>query len=344
MKTNNLIISPGRIGLTVFSLGAGQDSEYGFFQIWDKDFQAKYIKNNNLIIVFSHTGQEKERPPNYTSEYLFTYEGLKYLQDYFDQHVYELPFKAYFFVLTHPTTAPKLDKYGIRSITHYYSDLQLFNDSWASIDTNYKKNSTIGMLHSKSRACTLNLKIMPIYRFLDCFIAYHYGFTEDKKRNIIKFAKYHRKIKMLVFFSAEEKSRKHKCSNKCNICPKYKRYGVSMQYPLIDYNLNRQAIQLLIKGIDHPLFIPSACPICHFQTDLQIEFWRRFDLRPLIQMIDLEQAKFHKFRDREVNKGIFGNITVLQKMQKACDKYKYMSDQELKEQILSFSHCIKNSY
>ena len=61
-------------------------------------------------------------------------------------------------------------------------------------------------------------------------------------------------------------------------------------------------------------------------------------------MINLEQAKFQKYRHLEKNKGIFGNITVLQKIQKAAEKYKDLSDDFIKEKILSFSHCIKNSY
>ena len=115
-------------------------------------------------------------------------------------------------------------------------------------------------------------------------------------------------------------------------------------YPLITEQLSRESVQFLIKEAGHPLFIPSACPICHFQTDMQLEFWRRFDIEPLVIMINLEQAKFQKYRDREVNKGIFGNVTVLQRLQKAFEKYKKLTDDDLKIKILSFSHCIKNSY
>ena len=341
---DNFFQNFNRTGLTVFSLGAGQDSELGFFKLWDSTFQQKYIQSNDLVIVFSHTGMEKVRPPDFFSEYLFTYEGLKYLQDFFDSHKSELPFKAYFFVLTHPSTSHVLQEYGIRFITSYYSDQQLFSDKWASITTNYMNNSTSGMLHAKSRACTLNLKIIPIYRFLSNFIAHHHGYTSPRKHNIIDFSNYHGKIKMLVFFSAEEKKRAHYCNKQCTICPKFKRLAIKMVYPLIDLNLPRFAVQFLIRESDHPLFIPSACPICHFQTDLQLEFWRRFDIEPLRIMINLEQAKFQKFRHLEVNKGIFGNLTVLQKIQKAYDKYHDLSDSDIKLKILSFSHCIKNSY
>ena len=49
---NNLLLSNSRKGHSVFSLGAGQDSELGFFKIRNKSFQDQYIKTNDLIIIF----------------------------------------------------------------------------------------------------------------------------------------------------------------------------------------------------------------------------------------------------------------------------------------------------
>ena len=240
-----------------------------------------------------------------------------------------------------------LQDYSIKFITHYYSNEPLFSDKWASIITNYQINNTIGMLHSRSRACTLNLKIMPIFKFIACFINHYFGFTRPKKKNFIDFANYHKKIKMLIFFSAEEQHRVHHCSPSCKVCPKYKRLSIDTLYPLIDYNLTRSDIQNDIVSLGHPLFIPSACDICHFMTELQLEFFRRFDPNPIAILIRLEQNKFRKFRHLPFlvkNKGVFGNMTVLQKVQKAYDRYKHLTDEEVREKILSFSHCIRNSY
>ena len=52
---NNLILSPGRSGLIGFSLGCGQDSEYGFFQIRDQTIQQKNIGSSTFIIVMANS-------------------------------------------------------------------------------------------------------------------------------------------------------------------------------------------------------------------------------------------------------------------------------------------------
>jgi len=82
-------------------------------------------------------------------------------------------------------------------------------------------------------------------------------------------------------------------------------------------------------------------------TDLQLEFFRRFDQEPIAILIRLEQNKFRKFKHLPFlskNKGVFGSLTVLQKVQRAYERYKHLTDEEVKQQILSFSHCIRNSY
>ena len=200
------------------------------------------------------------------------------------------------------------------------------------------------MLTAQTRACTMNLKINPIYKFVEAYVRKEFGFQGSRKVPIKNFVKtYQTKITVMIGFTTQEEKRIHHHTDTCG-CSLWFKESIHVIYPLISLGMNRSDIQQETIRLGHPLVIPSACDICHYQTLHQIEFFRRFDNSVLLKMEVLENNKLDKYAHKEKNYGIFGKDKITEVVAKAKDKFADNSDQEIILMVLSHSHNICNSY
>lgn len=157
------------------SFGGGQDSTAILYKIvLDKSFRECYVKGK-LIVLMSDTGNEHPG----------TYQHIQFIKKFCELH------KIEFYFITHP------QGYHLKN--------------WETLQHNFKAHSTV-MSVAFPKTCTDNLKIKPLYNFLDHYIAEHYySYSEPErpkgKRFIKHFCKQYGKINILLGIAAREESR-----------------------------------------------------------------------------------------------------------------------------------------
>lgn len=62
------------------------------------------------------------------------------------------------------------------------------------------------------------------------------------------------------------------------------------------------------------------------------------------QWVQIEKAKLERIDAPEKNFGVYGKITLLQKLDKAKKLYGNWTDEQLNEYKYSHGHCIKSKY
>lgn len=294
--------------LTVLSFGAGQDSSYILYMIIGNPlFRERFVKGK-LIVIFSDTGNEHPH----------TYEHLKYITKLCKDHNIEfvnLKQSQY-----HPNT-------------------------WKTLDHQYKKNKSI-MSMMFPRSCTDNLKIKPIYNFLDHYIgSKYYGYQSDVgpkgKKFIKRFAEENGKIDVIIGIASDETKRVAKPSNNG---PVWFRNSINRVYPLIELGIGRKEIHKQLKGTEYPLPFPSNCLKCPFISKIELVWLYRFYPSVFFDWVEDEKAKVKKYEGRGKNLGVKGEKMLPEVLKEALDEYGDMTNEELTEYKMSHGHCVTSSY
>lgn len=312
--------------LTVLSFGAGQDSSVLLEKlIDDKTFRATYAPND-LLVVMSDTGDEFES----------TY-----------QHVERM--KA------------RCKQAGIEFV-FITSDMGYHSDSWKSLRSFYREKGTIGS-KAYPKTCTDQLKIQPIYRFLEQWLADRYGVQCNKKKGFREFALLYGKIHMMIGIAKGEEKRisdpnKHK--------NRWYRESITPIYPLIDLGYDRQACQDYLHS-KNLYVIPSNCKACPFLSLEELEYLRRFHPKSLDDWVTLERAKLEKHIDKNQvivtdkkgkiilgrdgkpktknkNYGVFGVTPLPLKIEEAREKFRSWSNDQIQQYRYSHGKCITTAW
>lgn len=313
--------------LTVLSYGAGQDSTAILYRIvLDPAFGKQWVKGN-FIVVMSNTGNEHPH----------TYRHVAFIQDFCLQHGIQ------FFFLSfrngyHPNT-------------------------WPTLQGQYLRNDSIMSL-AYPKSCTDNLKIKPIYNFLDHFVAQeYYGYSDKKiptgKKFIKQFAKDYGKIYILLGIAAGEESRVNKLKNKKmqhmqlnlfekQMAPSRSWMDISIErlYPLIETGMDREACQEYIRSTGLPLPFPSNCMFCPFASKVEILWLFRNYPAAFRQWVTHEQRKLQKSAAKGVvrNLGVKGDCTLEEFLQEAIVEFGHMTDDQLNDYKMSHGHCVKSTF
>lgn len=295
--------------LTVLSYGGGQDSAaLLLLYINDPSFRAKYAPGD-FIVVMSDTGDEHDH----------TKQWVSLTRKLCASH--QIPF------------------------FHLTSDLGFHVNSWPDLITPQLRYTdgefkpTMVQLGTKS--CTIQLKLGPIYKFLDEWIneKYSYGFPVNEKsrgcgkRAIKKFGSENGNIKILIGFAAGEESRRDKSKRlelkqhqaKEDTFWKY----IERDFPLIDLKMDRKACQDLIasKGF---LVLPSNCMRCPYMSPEEL-YWLALNAPDKFsEWVEIERRKLERFAGTDKNHGVFNTKeTLTQKLDRVKAKYSHLSDEEL---------------
>lgn len=320
--------------LTILSFGGGQDSTALLYEyIYNPLFRTTYgIKK--LLVIIAETGNEHKE----------TYDHLRKIS--------------------------KLCKeYGIEFIQISFV-LGFHQGSWSSGLVNfYRKTKTCGSKAFK-KTCTDNLKIKPIYRFLNHWVMERYSLTEEvekalgpktktkwekfkrkgtkylsaisSKKALKLFAEKYGKIQMIIGIAYGEEGR---ISTDNSGESKWMQKSIEKIYPLVDMKLDRKGCQDLIKGYNHEVPTPSNCIICPFLSYQELLYMYRFNQLWYHRWVKLEGVKLKRFAEKgDKNLGVFGKRTLPQALEFATKKFGHMTDQELKDYKMSHGHCVKSKY
>jgi len=325
--------------LSILSYGGGQDSKAILTMlINDKEVRAKYAPDQ-LVVVMSDTGDEHD----------YTYEDLKEVRD----------------------MCAGAD-IGFHFLT---ADQKFHAPSWSDLitpqlrDEGEQHKPTMVQLGTKS--CTANLKLVPVYKWLDEYVNElgGYDFPVNQKlrgcgkKAMKQWAKDHGDITMLIGFAAGEEKRadaaikleaKEKASEK-DIFQK----AITRRFPLVDMGVDRAGAQRLIKAAGYNCPPPSNCMRCPYMSLPELLWLNKNAPAKFEQWVEIEAKKikrdstivdtfaFDKEAGIEVikefkNNGVFnGKKTLLDKLAEALEKFGHMTDSELDE--YKFSHgCTKN--
>ncbi len=291
--------------MTVFSFGAGQDSSCFLDKLLeDQSFFDRHIKGE-LIVVGSDTGEE--HPHSYA------------VVAYFKNLCKEKGVK--FFWVT--------------------PEMGFHPNTWQSLKYQYSKNCSIGSA-SFQQTCTDNLKVKVVNNFVEDYLQKKYQFFKGRKQVYYHHTeKTGESIRLILGFA---KGEEHRVKNGNRFDPKWKKDTMERYYPLMVDGMGRQdCINYNEANIPIKIF-PSNCMICFYQSDQEILWLERFYPKVFNEWVQLEANKLAKYSTKEKNYGVYGKITLTEKLDKAKKLYGHWTDEELNEYKYSHGHCIKSKY
>ena len=302
------------MALTVLSYGAGQDSTALLcLLIHDPEFRAKYAPERtrlgtraHLLVVFSDTGNEHPA----------TYAQVTRAKGMCAEH--GIPF------------------FHLEPGDQYHSDL------WSSLTGFYRAKNACG---SKAfpKTCTDNLKIQPIYRWLNEWCADRTGKPADRKGGLYSWAARHGRIRVLIGIAAgEEKRAGGEGKNKG---PLWMQRNIKREYPLIPLGLDRAGCQRLIAEHGYHVPPPSNCMLCPFVNERELLLLARAYPDAFAEWVEIEANKLRANAHKgEKNLGVFGRRSLPEVLEAAEKKFGHMTTAELEEYRFSHGHCVKSSY
>jgi hypothetical protein len=290
--------------ITVLSFGGGQDSTALLvLLLFDAEFRAKYAPGR-LLVVMSDTGDE------HSETYEHVARVMKFCQ----------PFEWVEFYFITP-------------------DMGFHPKTWTSLRFQMERNDTI-MSKGFSKTCTSNLKIVPIYNFIDSWIGTRYGYGKSRKGNIKKYVQEFGKLRVMIGIAGGEESRlggemPNKWMNDC----------IERFYPLVEMGADRAHCQLLIDAYGMEVPPPSNCILCPWMSKQELLYLYRFMRADYEYYVVRERAKMAKpVPEGRANLGVFGRKTLPETLEIALKRYGHWTEQELREYKFSHGHCVKSKY
>lgn len=297
--------------LTVLSFGGGQDSTAILYMLATNSVFRKLYAPHDLIVIMSDTGNEHPE----------TYMHIRSVQKFCDDH-------GIIFIL----------------IT---SDLGFHNKNWQSLQGYFKKYNSV-MSRAFKKSCTDNLKIQPIYKFLNAWISMTYdlpirGGVYHGKRALVEFAQKYGKIRVLLGIAKGEESRISQDGEEVN---RWMEIALEKAYPLMWLGWDREACQDFIRKIGQIVPPPSNCMFCPFMALQELLWMARKYPESFEEWCGYERRKLRKFKHLGDN-----NVCVLHKtktlrqiLADAERKYGHLTLAELEEYRFSHGHCVRSKY
>ena len=299
--------------LTILSFGAGQDSTAILYALaFDEEIRRKYAPND-LAVVFSDTGDEHPA----------TYVHLVRIRKFCAEQ--GIPF------------------------FHLVPSMGFHSDRWRNLRHQYALNSTCGSKMFR-KTCTVNLKINPIYKWMNQWVAEEYGYHQyghpyQGKYALVCFAEEHGKIDVLIGIARGEEGRIDKSGKE--VAPgEWFKIAINRVYPLIDLGWDRGDCQNQIRSYGKSVPFPSNCMLCPFISKQELLWLARKFPQDFEAWVAFEAAKLKKFAHKgDSNFGVFGGKKTLRDILADAEKqYGHWTLKELEEYKFSHGHCVASKY
>ncbi len=290
--------------LTVLSYGIGQDSWAILAKLaLDPDFRNKYAPGD-LLVIAADTGNEHPE----------TYAHCEYTKEFCRQH-------------------------GIEFV-HLTKDMGFHTESWQTLQFYFKAKGNIAS-KAYPKTCTDNLKIKPIYKFLDHYVGEKYGFKAGRKAGIKSFAATHGNIRVLIGIAKGEERRLGATD------PHAWQSSIDKVYPLIDIGYGRKECQDYLRRVDLPVPPPSNCVFCPFKNKIEL-LWTYRALPEMYQeWVEHEARKIANWEGRCAsgkNLGVNGKKLLPEVLAESIQEFGHLSLDELDEYRMSHGHLCTTSY
>lgn len=294
--------------LLVVSFGGGQDSTTILYQYFDNPgFRAMY-PCDRFAVVMSSTGADEEHPE--------TYEHINYISALCEEN------NTDFFFLT--------------------PELGFHSDAWTGLRDFYRRTNTVG---SKAfpKTCTDNLKIQPIYRWLEWYIGNIYKLPWGKgKKAIQTFGRLYSPIGMMIGIASDEADRR---IGDQSGEPLWMQKYIDKVFPLVDLGWDRGRCQIEMINSGRPAPPPSNCMICPFMSEIELVWLFTFHPERYYEWVEIEANKIRAWEGRTKNNlGVWGKKLLPQVLSEAIQKYGHMTRDELQEYKFSHGHCVQSKY
>ena len=296
--------------LTILSFGAGQDSTAILYKlVYDKMFRKTYAPKD-LMVVMADT----------RNEHVQTNKHRRATEKFCRKH--GIPF---IFVLPEDYASGDWTK-------GYINFLEVGN-----------------RIGSKCfpKTCTDNLKIKPIYKWLDEYIFKEYGYGHKNKSGklmktpIKEFNEKYGKITVLLGIAKGEEKRAGSNQESPSV---WMRNCINKVYPLIELGMDRQACQDYIHKVGHIVPPPSNCILCPFMSYQELLYLARYERLWFNKWVELERNKIEANKHVENNMGVWGEKLLPEALEIAKKKFGHMTYDELHEYKMSHGHCVKSKY
>lgn len=292
--------------LTVLSFGGGQDSTAILYKlVYDAQFRKTYAPGR-LLVLMADTRDEHPETVKHVAE----------TEAFCAAHQVE-------FVLI----TPSMGYHG---------------GKWQGYREFLRATNTCGSKAFR-KTCTDNLKLKPIYRFLEAWLHKNYGVKDRLKKGFYEFVHQgHGKIRVLIGIAKGEESRVGEPLEK------WMRETTVREYPLIDIGMDRQGCQDYIKSVGKSVPPPSNCMLCPFMSEIELLWLYRNYPADYAEWVQLEENKIRRFANEgladEKNLGVWGRKMLPQKLTEAQARYGHMTTEQLNEYKMSHGHCVKSKY
>ncbi|MGV0949233.1 MAG: hypothetical protein ACOYB3_01080 [Azonexus sp.] len=291
--------------LTVLSFGGGQDSTALLYKyVYDAEFRANYAPGR-FLVVMAATSDEHPETDNHVG----------FVKLFCAEHKIEF--------------------------VHITPDMGFHSGKWQGYRQFLRATTTCGSKVFR-KTCTDNLKLKPIYRFLEQWVSKNYGTRCGRKVGFYDFVKTHGKIRMIIGIAKGEEGR---------VGAPLEVWGkacIERLYPLIDLSLDRQGCQDYIKNVGQVVPPPSNCMLCPFMSDIELLWLSKFYPADYAEWVTIEANKIARFKAEglpdDKNYGVWAKKTLPEVLAKAQVKYAHMTDAQLHEYKMSHGHCVKSKY
>lgn len=294
--------------LTVLSYGAGQDSWAILVKLAKNlEFRKRYAPGA-LVVVCADTGNEHAE----------TYEHIEYTKTF-------------------------CAKYGIE-FYHLTADQGYHTETWITLEHFYASHNAIG---SKAfpKTCTDNVKVQPIYRWLNEWINERFFPGQDlakRKQALYAFAEKYGKVKVLIGIAKGEERRIANATTGT----KWMDENIERVYPLVEVGLDRLGCQETVRAYGEPVPPPSNCVMCPFKDEIEVLWTARNYPAEFARWVELEANKLaaNAHKGPKDNHAVFRHRTLPQVLADAEIKYADWTPAQIDDYRFSHGHCVASAY
>lgn len=283
--------------LRLLSFGAGQESTCLLYKyVYDADYRRQFPAER-FVVACADTGAEHPE----------TYEHIEYVKGFCAKHSIEF--------------------------YHVTADMGYHTGDWAGgLWGVFEAKSVVNSVAFPYASCTLSLKITPLYKWFDDFVAREFGYPKVKSKEPLKdfVREFQEKIVVDIGFGKGEEGRaglvislqqafEFAACKQINE-PIWMQETITKQFPLIMMGFDRSACQEYIRSVGHTVCAPSACVPCHWKSDAdvrwtqlrypaQFERWVAAEQRKLVAWAD-DDFRRARQKDKFKPKNEFKNMPV----------------------------------
>lgn len=204
----------------------------------------------------------------------------------------------------------------------------------------YRAKRTVGSKAFR-KWCTDNLKLVPLYRFLETWIGREYRLPTGGKRGFYAFRRRWGPIRMMLGLAAGEERR---VARPERLAP-WIRDCFERVAPLMALGMDRQACQTFLRSAGLPVPVPCNCMLCPYRSPIELLWLARVHPDAYAGWVELEAAKLERFRHLgERNLGVFGRRRLPEVLKEAERRWGHLSDADLEAHRMTHGHGGASTY